>query len=202
MGGCAFYCGGLLWWLYVKLDSDRFPVKSYSDIAERATNLPAFRVFVTWLVFIHMIVNVATTSLSSAQSLYQIANGHICFVVAIIIWILVLVPPPPLMRIPANDVHSGMVLNQIRTLKRYGWLASCAIWLNLLVIFLSMGFIAHSEPNYSAASAAYGVTQGPVIRQAFATYPFYERINGVMNIVYAFGGATVSSNMLQTDCFP
>ena len=26
MGGMAFYCGGLLWWLYVKFDSDRFPV--------------------------------------------------------------------------------------------------------------------------------------------------------------------------------
>lgn len=27
MGAAAFYCGGLLWWLYVKLDSDRFPVR-------------------------------------------------------------------------------------------------------------------------------------------------------------------------------
>ena len=54
MGGVAFYCGGLLWWLYVKLDSDRFPVKSYSDITERIAGKP-FRFFVTWLVFIHML---------------------------------------------------------------------------------------------------------------------------------------------------
>jgi hypothetical protein len=58
MGGLAFYCGGLLWWLYVKMDSDRFPVKSYSDITERVAG-KAMRVFVTWLVFIHMIVNVS-----------------------------------------------------------------------------------------------------------------------------------------------
>lgn len=173
MGGTAFYCGGLLWWLYVKLDSDRFPVKSYSDITERTAGKPV-RFLVTWLVFIHMIVNVATTSLSAAQSLYQLARGHICFVVSIIVWIIV-----------------GCVLNQIRTLKRYSWLASSAIWLNILVILLSVGFIAHSPPNYAAANAAYGITKGPVITQAFATYPFYERINGVMNIVYAYGGATI-----------
>ncbi|KAK3068342.1 hypothetical protein LTR53_014175 [Teratosphaeriaceae sp. CCFEE 6253] len=173
MGGMAFYCGGLLWWLYVKLDSDRFPVKSYSDITERTAG-KYMRVLVTWLVFIHMIVNVATTSLSAAQSLYQLAHGHICFVVSIIVWIIV-----------------GCVLNQIRTLKRYSWLASSAIWLNILVIFLSMGFIAHSPPNYASAEASYGIPAGPVVKQAFATYPFYERINGVMNIVYAYGGATI-----------
>ena len=86
MGGVAFYCGGLIWWLYVKLDSDRFPVKSYSDITERTAGR-WMRYLVTWLVFIHMIVNVATTSLSAAQSLYQLSHGHICFVVAIIVWI-------------------------------------------------------------------------------------------------------------------
>ncbi|KAI9658671.1 MAG: hypothetical protein M1821_002231 [Bathelium mastoideum] len=173
MGGVAFYCGGLLWWLYVKLDSDRFPVKSYSDVTERVAGR-WMRLFVTWLVFIHMIVNVATTSLSSAQSLYQLSKGRLCFVVCIVIWII-----------------AGCILNQIRTLKRYSWLASSAIWLNILVILLSVGFVAHSEPNYKSAKASYGVAAGPVVRQAFATYPFYERINGVMNIVYAYGGATI-----------
>jgi hypothetical protein len=182
MGAAAFYCGGLIWWLYVKLDSDRFPVKSYSDIAERVVGKPV-RIFVTWLVFIHMIVNIATTSLGSAQSLVQViqatSNRSLCFIVAIIIWILV-----------------GMVLNQIRTLRRYGWLASSAIWLNLLVIFLSMGFVAHSPPNFSAANAAYGISAGPVLRPAFASYPFFERINGVMNIVYAYGGATIFAQII------
>lgn len=182
MGAAAFYCGGLLWWLYVKLDSDRFPVKSYSDITERIVGR-APRIFVTWLVFVHMIVNIATTSLGSAQSLVQVVQATssrtLCFIVAIIIWILV-----------------GIVLNQIRTLKRYGWLASSAIWLNLLVIFLSVGFVAHSPPNYSAAKAAYGISAGPISRPAFASYPFFERINGVMNIVYAYGGATIFAQII------
>lgn len=127
-----------------------------------------------------MIVNVATTSLSAAQSLVQIVGGgKLCFIVAVVIWILV-----------------GMVLNQIRTLSRFSYVASLAIWLNILVILLSVGFIAHSPPNYASAKAAYGIPQGAVVKQTFATYPFYERINGVMNIVYAYGGATIFAQII------
>lgn len=101
------------------------------------------------------------------------------------------------MSLPFNaDQSRGMVLNQIRTLQRFGWIASLAIWLNVLVILLSVGFIAHSPPNYKSALASYGVTQGPVIKQNFASYPFFERINGVMNIVYAYGGATIFAQII------
>jgi hypothetical protein len=48
-----------------------------------------------------------------------------------------------------------------------------------------MGFIAHSPPNYASAKAAYGISAGPIVKQNFAHYPFFERLNGVMNIVYA-----------------
>ncbi|KZO95418.1 hypothetical protein CALVIDRAFT_564823 [Calocera viscosa TUFC12733] len=173
MGCLAFYGGGMLWYLYVKLDSARFPVKSYADIAERVAG-PYFRTFVTFLIFVHMIVNVGNTCLGNAQALSQMAKGNICFIVAVVVWTLV-----------------GMVIGQIRTLKAYGWLANMAVWLNYLLIFLSMGFIAHSEPNYSSAKAAYGIAAGPVIKQTFSNYPIYERVNGIMNIVYAYGGATI-----------
>lgn len=122
----------------------------------------------------------ATTSITAAQSLYQLAKGNICFVVSIVVWIAI-----------------GCALNQIRTLKRYSWLASSAIWINILVILLSVGFIAHSSPNYAAAKAAYNIPKGPVVTQAFATYPLYERVNGVMNIAYAYGGKAESLSTLR-----
>lgn len=59
-----------------------------------------------------------------------------------------------------------------------------------------MGFVAHSAPNYKSAKAAYGVAEGPVVKQNFASYPFYQRINGVMNIVYAYGGATIFAQII------
>jgi len=44
----------MILWLTAKLDSDRFPCKSYSDITERCAGR-GMRVLVTWLVFIHMV---------------------------------------------------------------------------------------------------------------------------------------------------
>ena len=52
--GAAFYGGLMILWLTAKLDSDRFPCKSYSDITERCAGR-GMRVLVTWLVFIHMV---------------------------------------------------------------------------------------------------------------------------------------------------
>lgn len=76
----------------------------------------------------------------------------------------------------------GFMIGQIRTLKNYGWLANSAVWINLLIIFLSMGFVAHSPPNYSAALHSLGVPQGPVVTQSFTQIPLYNKVNGIMNM--------------------
>lgn len=64
----------------------------------------------------------------------------------------------------------------MRTLKNYGWLANSAVWLNLSIIFISMGFVAHSPPNYDAANAAFGVEQGPVETHAFVSQPLWAKV--------------------------
>ena len=51
----------------------------------------------------------------------------------------------------ADWLRQGFFIGQVRTLQNYGWLANAAIWMNLLVIFMSMGVFAHTIPNYSAA---------------------------------------------------
>ena len=86
---------------------------------------------------------------------------QLCFAVCIIIWTIV-----------------GMIIGQVRTLKNYGWLANSAVWLNLLLIFISMGFVAHSPPNYESAMAAYGIDQGPVHTHAFVSQPLWAKVRG------------------------
>jgi hypothetical protein len=78
-----------------------------------------------------------------------------------------------------------MFIGQIRTLKNYGWLANSAVWLNLLLIFISMGFIAHAPPNYASAVSAYGpdVATGPVHTANFVSAPLASKVNGIMNMV-------------------
>ena len=49
--------------------------------------------------------------------------------------------------------------------------------LNLFIIFTSMGFIAHSAPNFSAAQTSLGVPPGPVITQLFASLPLFSQVS-------------------------
>jgi hypothetical protein len=76
MGIIACYTGLLLWYLFCKLDSDIYPVKTYADLGRR--------VFGTWfghlcavLQTIQLIINVGTLVLSNGQSLSQITKGKV-----------------------------------------------------------------------------------------------------------------------------
>jgi len=61
----------------------------------------------------------------------------------------------------------------------------------LLIIFTSMGFIAHSPPNFAAAESSLGVPFGPVTTELFSTLPLFNLVNGIMNMVFAYGGAMI-----------
>ncbi|KAJ7674389.1 transmembrane amino acid transporter protein-domain-containing protein, partial [Mycena rosella] len=178
MGLIALYTGLLLWRLYIRLDSLRYPIRSYADIVERIFGTRARRVS-TVLQGLQLVIFVGIICLSNAQALAQIAKHNICFSVCIVIWALL-----------------GMVIGQIRTLKNFGWLANAAVWFNLLIIFTSMGFVAHSPPNYAAALSSLGTPFGPVETQLFAKIPLFSQVNGIMNMVYAYGGAMIFPEMM------
>jgi len=174
MGIVACYTGLILSYLFCKLDSHRYPIRQYADLGGRIFG-EWFRHICTFLQTIQLIIVVAIICLANGQSVQEIANNHgFCFAVEILIWPLV-----------------GMVIGQIRTLKSYGWLANASVWLNLLIIFTSMGFVAHSPPNYAAATAAYGISPGPIVRQRFVSQPIFAKVNGIMQMVYAYGGAMI-----------
>ena len=53
-------------------------------------------------------------------------------------------------------------------------------------------------PNYAASLAAYNTPQGPVIKTA--NWPpgltLFDRVNGLMNCVFAYGGATLFNELM------
>ena len=49
--------------------------------------------------------------------------------------------------------------------------------LNLLIIFTSMGFVAHSPPNFLAAQTSLGVSPGPIVTQLFASVPLFNQVS-------------------------
>lgn len=58
MGVAALYTGLILWRLYVRLDSLRYPIRTYGDMAERLFG-PWARHICTSLQSLQLIVNVS-----------------------------------------------------------------------------------------------------------------------------------------------
>ena len=113
--------GFQLYKVFLFLDSDRFPMKTYADAFFRVFGKWA-RHFVNALQAIQLLLTVAVLILGNGQSISQISVGphggkSLCFIVCLIIFMV-----------------AGMVVGQIRTLQRFGWLANFAIWLNVLIL--------------------------------------------------------------------
>ncbi|KIK59098.1 hypothetical protein GYMLUDRAFT_44836 [Collybiopsis luxurians FD-317 M1] len=179
MGGVACFTGLQLWRLFCRLDSHEFPIKTYGDLAERCLG-KEFKHLCTALQSLQLIINVGVICLSNGQSLEQLAANHdFCFSIEVLIWALV-----------------GMFLGQIRSLQKYGFFANSAVWLNLTIIFTSMGFVAHSPPNFAAAKAAFGLDPAPVQTAKFTTLPLFDKVNGIMQMVFAYGGAMIFPEFL------
>jgi hypothetical protein len=85
-------------------------------------------------------------------------------------------------------------------------LANFAIWINLLIMFITMGVAANSPPLYSAytASAGYSVNPALATPDAAGNFPpvthsaglpdssnFGASVNGLMNAVYAYSGTQI-----------
>ncbi len=100
------------------MDSDKYPMKSFADAF--------FRIYGRWarhginlLQAIQLVFTVAILILSNGQAISQVAKGKVCFVACLIIF-----------------MAAGMILGQIRTLQRFGWLANFAIWINVFIIIM------------------------------------------------------------------
>ncbi|KAI4756212.1 hypothetical protein E4T52_11687 [Aureobasidium sp. EXF-3400] len=175
-GALAGYTGWQIWQMFLKLDSDQYPMKTFGDIAFRAYG-QVVRHLVNILQAIQLIFNVGVIIIQNGQGLYQI-NSNICYIVCCIIW-----------------TACGFVLGQVRTLQKYGWIANCAVWLNVTVMILTMAVVTHSHPNYEAASKSNGVPVGPPAPPVMttagppATVEFSGQVVGLMQAVYSYGGA-------------
>ena len=170
------------------LDSYEYPVQSYSDLAFRIYGSGA-RYLVLGFQSVQMLLNVSIILISNGESLSQASRFRLCYAVCVVFWAIV-----------------GFLLGQIRTLQKFGFLANFAIWINLLIMFITMGVAANSPPLYSAysASAGYSVNPALVMPNDAGDFPpvthstglpggsnFGASINGLMNAVYAYSGTQI-----------
>jgi hypothetical protein len=184
----AGYSGYLLWKTFLGLDSLEFPIRNYGDLAFRIYG-PFARQFVNVLQALLLLLILGQVVILNGQGISQTSRFRLCYVVCCVIFVVV-----------------GFFIGQVRTLRNYGWLANMAVWINLLVIFITMGVMAHSPPNYnisvlgSSGSAVDPSTitpdtktgkYPPIIHYAGNPNPnsLIGSINGLLQGIFAYGGA-------------
>lgn len=116
-GALSLYTGYQIWRMFIQMDSDRYPMKDFGDLG--------FRIYGSWARHICNILqsfqfffNVGLIIITSGQSISQMSKGKLCFVVCVLV-----------------SAIAGCIVGQIRTLARFGWLASLAVFMNLFVMF-------------------------------------------------------------------
>ena len=187
-GFMAGYSGWLLWSAFLGLDSHEFPLRNYGDLAFRIFG-PWARHLVNFLQSLLLLLILGQVIIQNGQGISQVSKFRLCYAVCCVVFVVV-----------------GFGIGQVRTLRNYGWLANMAVFLNLAVIFITMGVMAHSEPNYpisvlgSAGGAVDQVTNTPdpdtdvypPIRH-YGGLPnpdsLIGSINGLLQGVFAYGGA-------------
>ena len=102
--------------MFLDLDSDRYPMKTYGDFA--------FRIYGNWARYIvnilqslQFFLNVGLLILSNGQSISQLSKEKLCFAICLLVITI-----------------AGFIVGQIRTLAKFGWLANMAVWMNIFII--------------------------------------------------------------------
>jgi hypothetical protein len=138
----------LLWTVFLGVDSYQFPAKNYGDLAFRTWGRP-LRHIVNFLQGLQLLISVGVIVISNGQALSQVSKFKLCYAVCCLIWAI-----------------AGFAVGQVRTLQKFGILANAAVFINLLIMFISMGVFAHSPPNFaiSVLGSAGGVVDPTTIK--------------------------------------
>ena len=195
----AGYSGYLIWHVYLGLDSYEFPCRNYGDLAFRTWGTIA-RYVTNIMQALALLLLLGQVTIQYGQNISQVSKFRLCYVVCPLLFII-----------------AGFFMTQIRTLKNYGLVANFAVWLNLLVIFITMGVMAHSPPNYaiSVLGSAGGVVdpttitpdvQGiypPIIHYAgLPAANLVGSVNGLLSGVLAYAGAQLFVEFLAEMRWP
>jgi hypothetical protein len=185
-GFFAGYSGYLIWHVFLGIDSYEFPARNYGDLGFRTWGSTA-RYVTNIMQAIGLLLLLGQVTIQFGENISAVSKFKLCYVVCPILFVV-----------------AGFFLTQIRTLKAYGWVANLAVWLNLLAIFITMGVIANSPPNYKFSvlgSAGSAVDAASITPDANGVYPpiihynglppngLVGSINGLLSGVLAYAGA-------------
>lgn len=182
----AGYSGYLIWRVFLGVDSYEYPAKNYGDLGFRTIGRLG-RYVTNICQGVSLLLIVGQVTILFGQNISQMSKFRLCYAVC-----------------PAIFACAGFVVTQVRTLRNYGWFANLAVWMNLFVVFVSIGVMASSPPNYhisTLGSAGSAVAPETIKPDKAGNYPpiiHYNTIpsdglvgalNGMLSGVTAYAGA-------------
>lgn len=162
-------------------------MKSFGDLAYRVYGQWA-RYFINILQTVQLLCNVAAIIISNGQALSEACQFSLCYAICCLVWAL-----------------AGFFFAQIRTLRRMTFLVNVAVFINLLIIFITMGGASNYPPRYSSVGSSAGSTfiphlvdevqngNPPPVQHSggIPTPNFAASLNGGMQAVYSWGAAMI-----------
>lgn len=185
-GVLAGYSGYLLWKVFLGVDSYQFPCMNYGDVAFRTWGRIT-RHITNFLQGLALLLLLGQVTIQFGENISAMSKFNLCYIVCPLLFVIV-----------------GFFLTQIRTLRQFGIVANASVWLNILVILMTMGFVAHSPPNFAISvlgSAGSAVDPTTITPDKAGNYPpvmHYTKlpvsslvgsINGLLSGVLAYAGA-------------
>ncbi|EMC93302.1 hypothetical protein BAUCODRAFT_235731 [Baudoinia panamericana UAMH 10762] len=170
----AVFAGQVIWKMYMETDSSKYPVVCYADLGERIFGRVTRHIF-NVVQSLQLVFNVALLIIGNGQTLVTMIEWKFCYLALNIFFMLI-----------------GMIAGQVRSLRNFAWFANINIWLNIIVMIITLvGTYRYppvpSQSNHADLSAPKSVS-GWV-----PTYTdgWYQQVSGVQLAVFAYGGAMI-----------
>lgn len=180
-GLAAMASGFMIWWVFLGLDSSRFPMLSFGDPFFRLFG-PKTRHFINVLQAFQMFCTVAVIVIGSAQIISQLNGGKMCYIACGIIALVI-----------------GIASGFFKALKHIGWFANSAVWINIVSFIIILVVAPKYGPDKELINQITLIKSDDPVKTFWGVPPpeyqqqttnlFAAQFNGVDSIVYAYSGA-------------
>lgn len=180
---CCFVtllAGGVIWWVFLLFDSPEYPVKTFADLAYVVGGTPCKQA-VIFLQLIATLLSSATILISAAECVIILRTDRMC-------WVGLMVLLSGVM----------MICSFMKTLSNIGKYCLVVSACNYVNLFVQLGFIGHSEPNWANAESILGIPAGTVATYAFVPgQSLMNKVVAVTNISFVFAGSIVFPEVIS-----
>lgn len=163
----------------MRLDSERYPIKSYSDIAER-TYGPFMGFIVNIVQCLQLGLQVGTFLIIDGHGLSQIIDFKFCFLALNVFFALL-----------------GMVLSQTRSLRNIAVITYFNFFLNIIIMVITMFGVTLYDPV--PENSGHKDLSEPIRTSAWIpkeSGSWVEQVGGVQLAVFAYAGATIFTEFM------